>query len=51
MIQHPEATEHLEGFVCGACNGTGFISRDPDIGTDQECFVCDGKGYFAEEFN
>lgn len=19
--------------------------RDPDIGTDQECFVCDGAGY------
>jgi hypothetical protein len=22
---------------CGCCNGTGWIIRDPDIGTDQEC--------------
>lgn len=29
---------------CRACNGTGWIPRDPDIGTDQECFVCEGCG-------
>ena len=29
---------------CGACNGSGWVVRDPDIGTDQECFVCDGSG-------
>jgi predicted RNase H-like nuclease len=23
--------------------------RDPDIGTDQECFVCDGTGYVDDE--
>jgi len=23
--------------------------RDPDIGTDQECFVCDGSGYEPEQ--
>jgi len=30
--------------TCGACAGTGRMVRDPDIGTDQECFVCDGSG-------
>lgn len=30
---------------CNACLGTGRMVRDPDIGTDQECFVCDGAGY------
>jgi len=29
---------------CGHCNGSGRMVRDPDIGTDQECFVCDGAG-------
>ena len=29
---------------CGCCHGTGWVTRDPDIGTDQECFVCDGAG-------
>lgn len=29
---------------CRTCNGTGWVVRDPDIGTDQECFVCDGAG-------
>ena len=29
---------------CGGCGGSGWISRDPDIGTDQECFVCNGSG-------
>ncbi|MNK70394.1 hypothetical protein D3C87_898120 [compost metagenome] len=33
---------------CGACNGTGWVPRDPDIGTDQECFVCDGSGTIKE---
>ena len=31
--------------MCGCCDGSGRIVRDPDIGTDQECFVCDGTGY------
>lgn len=31
---------------CGNCNGTGRMVRDPDIGTDQECFACDGSGKF-----
>jgi len=29
---------------CGRCNGSGWVVRDPDIGTDQECFVCEGRG-------
>ena len=29
---------------CGACLGSGWVSRDPDIGTEQECFSCDGTG-------
>jgi len=29
---------------CGSCNGSGRMVRDPDIGTDQECFVCNGSG-------
>lgn len=38
----PENTQAIE---CGACNGTGRVVRDPDIGTDQECWVCDGSGH------
>jgi len=34
---------------CNACLGTGRMVRDPDIGTDQECFVCDGSGYEPEQ--
>jgi hypothetical protein len=34
----------VQPVACNACNGSGFIVRDPDIGTDQECFVCDGTG-------
>ena len=30
--------------VCGCCHGFGWVVRDPDIGTDQECFVCEGSG-------
>ena len=34
--------------ACGNCGGSGRMVRDPDIGTDQECFVCDGSGSFSE---
>lgn len=34
---------------CGGCGGSGWVSRDPDIGTDQECFVCEGKGTVEPE--
>jgi len=33
-----------EPVACGHCNGSGRMVRYPDIGTDQECFVCDGSG-------
>jgi len=39
----------LRGLVdCGACCGSGRVVRDPDIGTDQECWVCDGQGTVSE---
>ena len=34
---------------CGGCYGSGWITRDPDIGTDQECFVCGGSGACPKE--
>jgi hypothetical protein len=37
-VQAPDAVQ------CGACFGSGWIVRDPDIGTDQECPSCDGSG-------
>ena len=30
--------------VCWACHGSGWVVRDPDIGTDQECPSCGGSG-------
>ncbi len=39
-----EQSEKQEPVACGNCNGSGRMVRDPDIGTDQECFVCDGAG-------
>ena len=30
--------------ICPTCKGSGWMMRDPDIGTDQECFICDGTG-------
>jgi hypothetical protein len=41
--------DELEKHECGHCHGTGRMVRDPDIGTDQECFVCDGTGYVNDE--
>jgi hypothetical protein len=38
-----------ERDVCGCCNGSGRMVRDPDIGTDQECFACDGTGKVEQE--
>ena len=34
---------------CGCCKGSGWVTRDPDIGTDQECFVCGGSGAYPKE--
>jgi hypothetical protein len=33
---------------CGACLGSGWVVRDADIGTDQECFSCGGSGVDEE---
>ena len=33
---------------CATCNGSGWVTRDPDIGTDRECSVCDGKGRVSD---
>jgi hypothetical protein len=44
----PEAKPH-EQEPCGGCGGSGWVIRDPDIGTDQECFVCDGRGTVEPE--
>jgi hypothetical protein len=35
--------------LCGGCKGSGWVTRDPDIGTDQECFVCGGSGVYPKE--
>jgi RecJ-like exonuclease len=36
--------ELVDEVNCPHCDGTGRMVRDPDIGTDQECFVCEGSG-------
>lgn len=41
--------EKAEPVACNHCLGTGQMVRDPDIGTDQECFVCDGSGFVTED--
>jgi len=42
-----QALEQTQGEACGNCSGSGRMVRDPDIGTDQECFVCNGSGHYA----
>ena len=34
---------------CNHCNGSGRMVRDQDINTDQECFVCEGRGAVEPE--
>jgi len=41
--------EQQAGEPCNACHGSGWVTRDPDIGTDQECCVCDGTGTVEPE--
>jgi hypothetical protein len=43
-IKQARSAPVQEPVSCDACNGSGWVVRDPDIGTDQECFVCDGTG-------
>ena len=33
---------------CPTCNGSGWVTRDADIGTDRECSVCNGKGRISD---
>lgn len=33
---------------CKTCNGSGWVTRDPDIGTDRECSMCDGTGRVSD---
>ena len=47
-VTPPRQEAKNEPVVCGACNGSGCMVRDPDIGTDQECFVCKGSGVFED---
>jgi DnaJ-class molecular chaperone len=49
LIENAQREGGLEQHMCDHCNGTGRMVRDPDIGTDQECFVCDGTGYVNDE--
>ena len=40
----PPAPQEVErARECGACHGSGWVVRDADIGTDQECFSCGGS--------
>jgi len=45
-IEELEAKD--EPVACRACNGSGRMVRDPDIGTDQKCFACEGLGVFED---
>ena len=40
--QQPHAEQPAQ--QCNHCNGSGRMVRDQDHGTDQECFVCEGRG-------
>lgn len=44
-----ESKPYSDCFTCGLCNGSGFVPRDPDIGTDQECPSCHGSGEEVDE--
>lgn len=46
-----DAVDGPEPATCGACGGTGWVPRDPDIGTEQECVCCDGKGVIEDEID
>ncbi|GDY37279.1 hypothetical protein [Acidovorax sp. NB1] len=44
----PMAVAGGELVACGNCGGSGRMVRDPDIGTDQECFACEGSGSYSD---
>jgi DnaJ-class molecular chaperone len=45
-----EVRKYYRSIECNACYGTGRMVRDPDIGTDQECFVCEGSGALLDSY-
>lgn len=45
LAEQPEQQDE----ECPYCLGSRRMPRDPDIGTDQECFVCDGTGVVETE--
>lgn len=50
-IERLKAAQPAQGqkpVACAHCNGSGRMVRDPDIGTDQECFVCEGSGFYED---
>lgn len=47
--QEPRPVAQEQSEECGCCGGSGWMVRDPDIGTDQECFACDGTGKLGED--
>jgi hypothetical protein len=45
-VDLPDGTYPIYATImetCGVCGGSGWVVRDPDIGTDQECFGCHGE--------
>lgn len=42
-------SESAPQMTCRCCNGSGRVVRDLDIGTDQECFVCEGTGMIDKD--
>jgi hypothetical protein len=38
----------ISNAPCNACGGSGWVTRDPDIGTDTECPACSAWPYAGE---
>jgi hypothetical protein len=49
MNKQGMAESSEEKKECGNCYGSGRMVWDADIGTDQECFACDGTGYDEDD--
>jgi hypothetical protein len=49
MNKQDMAESSEEKKECGNCYGSGRMVWDADIGTDQECFACDGTGYDEDD--
>lgn len=48
-LAHAPTEREQSAQQCNHCNGSGRMVRDTDIGTDQECFVCEGVGFIKPE--